>query len=225
MGQTITLTGEDGFRLAAYQAEPATTPKGGVVVIQEIFGVNEHIRDVTDGYAAAGYLAIAPALFDRVERGVELGYDAEGIEQGVAIARGKVDFATAITDIATAARAVAHAGKVGVVGYCWGGMLATATAIRSGDVVSAAVGYYGGGAVNLIDRQPAVPLMLHFGENDHAIPLSDVEKMREAWPQAIVHIYEGAEHGFNCDRRGSFNAPAAELARQRTLAFFGEKLA
>jgi carboxymethylenebutenolidase len=225
MGQTITLTADDGFQLSAYRADPEGTPKGGIVVVQEIFGVNSHIRSVADGYAAAGYLAIAPALFDRVEQGIELGYTPEDIEQGLAIARGgKLDMAAVMSDVRAAAVVAHEAGKVGTVGYCWGGMVSTMAAIELPDVVDAAVGYYGGGSASLVERTPQVPLLLHFGENDHAIPLSDVDKIREAWPSATVHVYEGAEHGFNCDQRASYNEGAAKVARERSLAFFDEHL-
>lgn len=225
MGKTINLTADDGFTLSAYVAEPEGTPRGGIVVVQEIFGVNSHIRSVADGYADAGYLAVAPALFDRAERGVELGYEEADIEQGIKIARGgALDMGKVMLDVKAAAQEASRGGRVGVVGYCWGGMVTALSAIRLPDVVSAAVSYYGGGVATLVDNKPQVPLMLHFGERDHAIPLSDVDKVREAWPEATVHVYEGAEHGFNCDRRASFHAPSAALARERSLAFFAENL-
>ena len=195
------------------------------MVVQEIFGVNVHIRSVADGYAADGFLAIAPALFDRAERGVELGYEQSDIENGIKIARGgTLDQDKILLDIRAAATEVKRAGKVGIVGYCWGGYLASLAAIELPDVISAAVGYYGGGVAGLIDRTPQVPLLLHFGEQDHAIPLTDVEKVGEAWPEATVHVYDGAEHGFNCDRRASFHPASAELARARSLEFFAEHL-
>jgi carboxymethylenebutenolidase len=225
MGTHTTLTAADGHLLEAYLAEPAGPARGGVVVLQEIFGVNGHIRSVADGYAEAGFLAVAPALFDRVERGVDLGYDAGGIEHGIAIARGKLDYGRVMADVRAAVAAVAAAGKVGVVGYCWGGMLAAMASVQLGDVVAAAVGYYGGGTTNLLGRPPTTPLLLHFGERDHAIPLEDVERIRSAWPDAEIHVYEGAEHGFNCDQRASHHAPSAALALERTLAFFGHHLA
>jgi carboxymethylenebutenolidase len=225
VGKTITLTASDGFSLSAYLAEPDGTPRGGIVVVQEIFGVNSHIRSVVDGYAADGYLAVAPALFDRAERDVELGYEQSDIEQGIKIARGgRLEMNNVMLDVKAGAEVVSRAGKVGIVGYCWGGMVATMAAIELPDVISAAVGYYGGGVAGLVDREPQVPLLLHFGELDHAIPLSDVDAVRAAWPDATVHVYEGAEHGFNCDRRASFHAPSAELARTRSLAFFANNL-
>jgi carboxymethylenebutenolidase len=219
------LTADDGFSLSAYLAEPEGSPRGGIVVVQEIFGVNSHIRSVADGYAADGYLAIAPALFDRAERDVELGYEQADIEEGIKIARGgALEMSNVMRDVRAAATEVGRAGKVGVVGYCWGGMVASLAAIELPDVISAAVGYYGGGVAGLVDRKPQVPLLLHFGEHDHAIPLSDVDKVRDAWPDATVHVYEDAEHGFNCDRRASFHAPSAKVARERSLAFFADNL-
>ena len=223
MGSTTTLTSTDGFQLGAYLAEPAGKPLGGVVVIQEIFGVNGHIRSVVDGYAADGYLAIAPALFDRIRPGVELGYAEADIAAGAEMARGKTDTAKALDDIRAAAAVVAGAGKVAVVGYCWGGLLTALSAIRLGDVFSAAAAYYGGGTPTLADQTPVVPMVMHYGEHDHAIPLADVEKLRAAWPSVGFHIYD-AHHGFNCDQRGSYDAASAALARQRTLAFFGSHL-
>jgi carboxymethylenebutenolidase len=173
-------------------------------------------------------VAIAPALFDRVERGVELGYEADDIEIGRGIARGgKLDNDLSLQDVRAAAVAVAGAspnGKVGVVGYCWGGLLVARSAIESPDVFAAAVAYYGGGTPALADQQPTVPMMMHFGEHDHAIPLADVDVLRAAWPHVTFHIYD-AQHGFNCDHRGSYDAAAAELALERTLAFFAAHLA
>ena len=224
MGSQITLTSSDGFVLDAYEARPAGTAKGGVVVIQEIFGVNSHIRSVADGYAEAGYYAVAPALFDRSEKNIELGYTQDDIQVGIGIARGKIDVAKALLDVTAAANRAAQAGKVGVVGYCWGGMLVAQCAVNLGGVVSACSSYYGGGIGGVVADAPKVPIILHFGEHDHAIPLTEVDSVRAAWPNAIVHVYEGAEHGFNCDQRASYNAASAALAKQRTLEFFGKHL-
>ena len=224
MGTTTTLTSADGFHLGAYQATPAGTPKGGVVVIQEIFGVNSHIRSVVDGYAANGYTAIAPALFDRIKPGIELGYTEADVAEGIDLARGKTDIGKALDDARAAAASIASAGKTGVVGYCWGGLVTAMAAIRLNDVFSAASAYYGGGTPTLADQTPVVPMVMHYGEQDHAIPLADVEKLRAAWPGVTFHIY-AAGHGFNCDQRGSYDAAAAATAMERTLAFFGEHLA
>jgi len=223
MGETIRLTASDGHAFDAYLARPASKPKGGVVVIQEIFGVNGHIRSVADGYAAAGYLAVAPAIFDRTERGVELGYVPDHIARGRDI-RAKIDMANVIKDVAAAVDAAAEGGKVGIVGYCWGGLIVYVAACRLGDKLTAGSGYYGGNIKSYINETPAIPLMLHFGTIDASIPMEEVDAIRKAHPAITVHVYEGADHGFNCDRRKQFNPEAAKLAGERTLAFFAEHL-
>ncbi|HVJ53032.1 MAG TPA: dienelactone hydrolase family protein [Aliidongia sp.] len=221
MGETIHLTTSDNHRLAAYRAVPAGTAKAGLVVLQEIFGVNHHIRDVCDRFAAKGYLAVAPALFDRVERDVELGYQPSDIEVARTI-RPKIPLDSTIADIAAAVPIAAAAGKVGVVGYCWGGFLAWVAAGEI-DGVAAAVGYYGGGIAGRLDHPPRVPTMLHFGEEDHGIPLTDVDKIRAAYPQVPIHLYP-AGHGFACDARASYDAASTAQALDRTLAFFESHL-
>ena len=223
MGTTIALTSADGFQLSAYRAEPEGPVRGGIVVVQEIFGVNSHIRSVADRYAAAGYLAIAPAIFDRDRPGIELGYTQDDIAAGRDIARGKLDFQSVLADVAAAGAAAAEAGKVGVVGFCFGGLVTAAAAINHADTFDAAVSYYGGGTVGLIDKTPVAPLMMHFGERDHAIPLDDVARISEAWPDVTVHLYD-AEHGFNCDQRGAFSAVPAAIAQARTYRFFDDHL-
>lgn len=225
MGTNISLTSSDGFELSAYRAEPeGGSARGGVVVVQEIFGVNEHIRSVADRYAAAGYLAIAPAIFDRERPGIELGYTPEDIEAGRAIAMGgSLDFQNVLADVAAAGAVAREAGKVGVVGYCFGGRVTAACAIQYGDVFDAASSYYGGGTVGLIGDTPVVPMIMHFGERDHAIPLDDVDKISAAWPDVAVHLYD-AEHGFNCDHRASFSAVPAAIAQARTFRFFADQL-
>jgi carboxymethylenebutenolidase len=221
MGTTIALTAADGHSLAAYRAEPTGKAKAGLVVIQEIFGVNQHMRRVADGFAAAGYLCIAPALFDRTQRGVDLGYDKDAIAAGREI-RGKVTWDQVMLDCAAAERAAAAAGKVGAVGYCWGGSVAWLCATRL--KVAAAVGYYGGQIVPFAQEKPNCPVQLHFGERDQGIPLTDVEKIRRAQPGIEINIYP-ADHGFNCDERASYHAESARIARARTLAFFAGHLA
>ncbi len=227
MSATITLTASDGFELAAYLAVPDGVPRGGVVVIQEIFGVNVHIRDVADGYSADGYIAIAPALFDRLERGVDLGYTGPDIEIGRDLARGRTDFARAVSDTEDAASLVRTmlpaSGKVGCVGYCWGGVVAAASATSSVSKVDASVSYYGSGTVSLIGEPLIAPLLCHYGDQDTSIPPADIDKMRGAWPSAEVFVYP-AQHGFNCDRREQYDPVARELARTRTLEFFGRHL-
>jgi carboxymethylenebutenolidase len=221
MSRTIKLTTSDGVTIDAYRADPAGTPKGAIVVLQEIFGVNPHIRRVADGYAAEGYLAIAPALFDRARPGVELGYAPEDIPAGVALV-GQVGHDKTMLDVAAAVKAASEGGKVGVVGYCWGGSLAYAAAC-SLPGIAAAVGYYGGNIAKSLDSKPQVPLMLHFGEHDDHIPMSDVAAIQAALPDVPVYTYD-AGHGFNCDARGSYDKPSAAEALERTLAFFARHI-
>ena len=222
MGQSITLTAKDGHAFQAYRADPTDKPRGAMVVVQEIFGVNHHIRHTTDLFAQQGYLAVAPALFDRWERGIELGYDAKSIEEGRTI-RGKVALEGSLADLQATIDYAKPFGKVGVVGYCWGGSLAFLAATRL-DGVAGAVGYYGGMIAAHAQEKPRVPVMLHFGEHDASIPMSDVEKVKAARPDVPIHVYD-AGHGFNCDERGSFNADCTKLALERTLTFFASALA
>ena len=217
MGTQLELTARDGHKLAAYQAAPVGTPRGAVVVIQEIFGVNPHIQSVADGYAADGYLAIAPAIYDRAQRGVSLGYTQPDMQQGFALKGAMVDD-DVMKDVQAAVDAVKHAGKVGIVGYCYGGYVSWLSAARVQGLAAAAP-YYGGGVTGKIDEQPKCPVMLHFGERDSYIPLEGVEALKAKHPTQTVHIY-AADHGFNCDARGSYDATAATLARERTLVFF-----
>lgn len=219
MGEFIKLTASDGHKLDCYIAQPKGKARGGIVVVQEIFGVNSHIRSVADGYAAEGYLAVAPALFDRTEPKVELGYQPDDIAAGRAL-KDKVSNEDALKDIAAARETAAAAGKVGVVGYCWGGTLAWLAACRIAGFAAGAT-YYGGGIGTFASEQPKCPAILHFGEKDHAIPLTEVEMVRKAHPGLPVHIYP-AGHGFNCDQRGSFDAASAKIAKERTLAFFAK---
>ncbi len=221
MSQTIKLTAADGVTIDAYRADPSGKPKGGIVVLQEIFGVNAHIRRVADGFAAQGYLVIAPALFDRAKPGVEIGYTPEDMPAGVALV-GEVGHDKTMLDVAAAVKAAAEGGKVGVVGYCWGGSLAYAAAC-SIDGVTAAVGYYGGTIAKSLASKPKVPVILHFGEKDAHIPMSDVAAIKAALPQVPVYTYD-AGHGFNCDARGSYDKPSAAVALDRTLAFFAEHI-
>ena len=216
MGKTVQGTAADGHSLSMYRADPAGEPRGGLVIAQEIFGVNSHIRAVCDDYAAEGYVVIAPALFDRVEPGIELGYQPDDVTAGRAI-REKVSLDEALADVEAAAKLVIGVGRIGVVGYCWGGTVAWVAATRS-RTFAAAVSYYGGGVPDLADEQPNCPVQLHFGEQDNAIPLAGVERLQTAHPQLPVYVYP-AGHGFNCDQRGSYHAESARLARERTLAF------
>ncbi|HSN33477.1 MAG TPA: dienelactone hydrolase family protein [Ideonella sp.] len=219
----IELAAADGHRLGAYVAAPAGKPRGAIVVVQEIFGVNSHIRSVADGYAADGWLAVAPALFDRIERGVETGYADADIQRGIAL-KGASSNDKALLDIAAAIAHAAKAGgaKVGIVGYCWGGLLAWMAACKL-DGLACAVCYYGGGMPDQKSLVPRCPVLAHFGDKDHAIPLQGVQAFRTARPEVEVHLY-AAGHGFNCDQRGSYDAAAAKLARERSLAFFERHL-
>lgn len=219
MGQMIKLTAADGVTIEAYRAEPAGKPRGGLVVLQEIFGVNAHIKRVADRFAREGYLVIAPALFDRVEPGVELGYSAEEFPSAVALVQ-RVDHGKTPFDVAAAVTAAAEGGKVGVVGYCWGGSLAY-NAACSIDGIASAVGYYGGNIAKSLGAKPKVPLILHFGEHDDHIPMSDVDAIKAALPDIPIYTYD-AGHGFNCDARASFDEPSAAKALERTLAFLSE---
>ena len=229
MGTMIELKTADGTLVPAYEARPAGTPKGAVVVIQEIFGVNSHIRNVADGYAAEGYLAVAPAAFHRVKPGVELGYsDADmGEGFGYKIAVEALPAPGVMQDIQAAIdhAAKTSGGKVGIVGYCWGGLL-TWRAACTLTGLSAAAPYYGGGVTTPEEtaRQSQVPVLAHFAEEDKWIPLDTVEAFKKAHPEVEVHTY-AAHHGFNCDQRGAWHAPSAQLARERTLAFFAKHLA
>lgn len=222
MGQFIQLKAADGQAIPAYVAEPQGQPRGGIVVIQEIFGVNSHIRAVADGYARDGYLAIAPAIFHRVKPDVDMGYGPDDMSAGQALkaATEALPAPGVMQDIQAAIGHVASAGKVGIVGYCYGGLLSWRSACEL-QGLAAAVPYYGGGVTtpDEIARQPKCPVMAHFGDQDKWIPLEGVEAFRKAHPQVDVHVY-AANHGFNCDQRGSWNAEAAQLARERTLAFF-----
>ena len=220
MGQTIELKTKDGQVISAYRAKPADKPRGGLVVIQEIWGVNSHIRNVADGYAADGYLVIAPALFDRIERGVIMDqYTTETMQKGFGYMQ-KVNIEHTLLDVGAAVEAASGAGKVGVVGYCFGGRITWLAASRV-EGIAAAVPYYGGGIPALASERPKCPVMLHFGERDQHIPVASVEEFKKAQPTLPVYIY-AADHGFNCDQRESYDASAAKLAPERTLKFLRE---
>ncbi len=210
------LTAADGHRFEAYVAAPAAAPRGALVVVQEIFGVNSHVRSVADGFAADGYLAIAPALFDRVERSVDLGYGDADIQRGFAL-KTATGNECPLLDIAAAKARVSGAGKVGVIGYCWGGLLSWLAAC-SLDGLAASIAYYGGGVPGHASLKPRCPVLAHFGERDNHIPLDTVEAFRAAQPAVTIQLYP-ALHGFNCDQRASYDAASAALARERTLAF------
>ncbi|MEX1037092.1 MAG: dienelactone hydrolase family protein [Sneathiella sp.] len=218
MGDMIELTAVDGHKFAAYKVTPDTTPKGVVVIVQEIFGVNSHIKDVCDGYAKAGFVAIAPALFDRIGPNIQLDYAPADVEQGLKY-KNQVTDDDALKDIDAAAKEIGTSGDVSVIGYCWGGSLAYLSACRLSSI-DKAVGYYGGQVAQNIAEAPKVPVMLHFGNKDASIPMSAVEEVKTTRPDIPVYVY-AAGHGFNCDKRGSYDAEAAKLALERTLDFIG----
>jgi carboxymethylenebutenolidase len=215
----IRLKASDGHELGAYVAEPEGKAKGGIVIVQEIFGVTGHIRRVADQFAAQGYKTIAPAMFDRVKRDVELDY--KDIEKGRALML-ELKWPGTLADVTAAASAVRDAGRVAVVGYCWGGTVAHVAASEL--QFAAAVSYYGGGVAKQLDKTPRCKVIYHFGDQDHAIPLADVERIKQTYPAAVVHVYAGAGHGFNCDERASFSAKDAQVAFERSRSFLDEQL-
>jgi len=217
----IELAAADGHRLSAWRTGPEAATRA-LVVVQEIFGVNRHMRHVCEGFAKEGFAVICPALFDRAEPGVELGYGPEDVKQGVAL-RGKIDPAATLLDVEAAAQALPQKARLGIIGYCWGGTVAWHGATRS-QRFAAAVGYYGGGIAAAKDEKPRCPVQLHFGAEDHGIPLSDVEAIRAAQPGVEVFVYPGAGHGFACEERASYNAAATEEALRRTLPFLNKHL-
>ncbi|HVZ43875.1 MAG TPA: dienelactone hydrolase family protein [Ramlibacter sp.] len=231
MGTFVALKAHDGFDFPAYVAQPKDAAKnparGAVVVIQEIFGVNSHIRSVADGYAADGWLAVAPSTFHRVRPGVELGYESDDVAEGMALktAVEALPSPGVLQDIQAAIDHAAQAGRVGIVGYCWGGLLTWRAACELKGL-AAAVPYYGGGMTtpDERDRKPRVPVMVHFGDQDRWISMDSVEAFGRAHPEVEVHVYH-ANHGFNCDQRASYDAQAAKLARERAVAFFTRHLA
>jgi carboxymethylenebutenolidase len=217
MGETVRLKASDGFELGAYLARPTTTPLAGLIVLQEAFGVNAHIRSVADGFAQDGFLAIAPALFDRIQPNVELGYSGEDLQKGISLAR-QINPDNAVKDMAAALQFLRNqsANHCGSIGYCMGGTMAWLSATRLD--LCAAVGYYGGNIARFAGENRHCPVMLHFGKLDKHIPKEDVDKIEAAHPEVQIFWYE-ADHGFNCNERPSYNPAAARLARERSLAF------
>lgn len=219
MSMNVSLAAADGFRLGAYVSKPQGQPRGGVVVLPEIFGVNSHIRGVADQYAQLGYLAIAPEMFDRAQPGLDLGYTDEDVRTGQALMR-KLNWNEAVLDIAAAARHVSLAGKVGVVGFCWGGTAAWVAASR-GTGLTCAVSYYGNAIVSVLEDRPRIPMLLHWGARDHLIQVADIRRVEAVAPQVQSHLYDTG-HGFNCEQRPLYDAPSAALAKERTVAFLRE---
>ncbi len=221
LGKHLSLTTTDSHTLAAYRADPLGKPKGGMVVAQEIFGVNSHIRNVCDRLAAEGYVAIAPALFDRFVRDFESGYSAdEAAHARTYIA--KIDWPKMLLDIQAGIDDVQSAGPVGVIGFCMGGSAAFLSATRLSGL-SAAVGFYGGAIVKFADEKPKCPVQLHFGETDASIPMSDVEIIQKKRTDCEIYTYP-AGHGFYCDERASYDPASAKLAWQRTIEFLGKHM-
>ncbi len=222
MGTNLTLTASDGHSFGAYRADPAGAARGGIVVIQEIFGVNDHIRETCDGFASDGYLAIAPALYDRTEsKNCELGYTPEDIAVGRDL-KDAFSWDLCMLDVQAVVDVMVGEGvKVGTVGYCWGGTISYLAGTRL--PVAASVVYYGGQIMPYVNEKEGCPMLMHFGEHDAGIPLDDVKAISAAHPDAEVHIYD-ADHGFNCDHRGSYNEAVANLARQRTMDLYGQQL-
>ena len=223
MSESVTLHAADGHAFSAYVARPAAEPVAGLIVVQEIFGVNAHIRAVADGWARDGFLAVAPALFDRIQPGIELGYEAADMQTAMSLIP-KLDADKAIVDVAAAIdyAATATRGKVGVIGYCFGGTIAWLSAARLQP--AAAVGYYGGRIGNYAGEKPTCPVMLHFGCQDTHIPAAEVEKVHSAHPEVEIFWYD-AGHAFNCEPRPSYNPAAAKEARLRSLEFLQKHLA
>jgi carboxymethylenebutenolidase len=222
VGQDIKLTASDNFQLGGYRADPKAAPKAAVVVIQEIFGVNHHIRAVCDRLAGEGYVAIAPSIFDRVEPNFTCGYSPDEI----AVARKFVanpDWEAMLRDTQAAIDAVKNVGPVGIIGFCLGGSVAYAAATKLSGL-SAAIGYYGGAIVRFADDKPKVPTQLHFGEKDAGIPLADVETIKAKRPEVETHVYPGAQHGFHCDERASYDKTSADVAWPRSMGFFAKHL-
>jgi carboxymethylenebutenolidase len=214
------LMARDGREFNAWLAAPTGAPRGAVVVLQEIFGLNSHIRAVADGYAAEGYLAIAPSLFDRVRRDVDLPYTADAVQEGRGYAK-QLPPEKVLLDIAASIAVVKHAGRVATVGFCWGGTQSWLAAAQL--PVTAAVCYYGTAIAANLDQRPRVPVLCHFGDRDQSIPPEAVAAIRAAHPDGTYYTYP-ADHGFNCDQRATYDAASATLARQRTLAFLAERL-
>lgn len=223
MGQDIKLTSSDGFQFGCYRAEPAGAPKGAIVVAQEIFGVNHHIRSICDRLAKEGYAAFAPSIFDRIEPNFQSGYSPDEVQSALRKFAGNPDWAAFLRDTQAAIDAAKSIGPVGIVGFCSGGVVAFLAAARLTGL-SAAVGYYGGALIHFANENPKVPVQLHFGENDVHIPLTDVETIKTRQPEAEVFTYPGAEHGFNCDERSSYDKASAEIAWPRSLDFFAKHL-
>ena len=222
MTESKELTAADGHTLTAYVSHPEQQPLGAVIVVQEIFGVNAYIRRIADSFAKQGFTAMAPALFDRVERGVELSYEGDDVKRAVGLMH-QLDEKTALLDVAAAFAEAKQEGRgVGVVGFCYGGRMSWLTATRGEEVKvrpDCCVAYYPGGIGAVATEEPVCPVLIHFGAEDTHIGTDQVDAVRTAHPEVEIYTYQKAQHGFACDARGSFQPEAASLANERTLAF------
>tara|TARA_Y100001970_G_scaffold294331_1_gene450745 strand:- start:49750 stop:50436 length:687 start_codon:yes stop_codon:yes gene_type:complete len=223
MNESIQITSSDGHSFDAYMTSVNKDTDIALVILQEIFGVNQHIRSVCESFTKVGYTALAPALFDRVKPGIELGYGSDDIEKGRNF-RSQLGWDDALTDIDASINFLSDNGysKIAVIGYCWGGSLAYLSSCRLN--INASVGYYGGQIINFVDELPKCPVMLHFGSEDHSIPLSDIETLAKKHPEILTYVYKEAGHGFNCDLRTDYNLTASNQALSRTLAHLNEHL-
>ena len=222
MGKQFNLTASDAHSLGAYRADPAGKPKGGMIVVQEIFGVNHHIRAVCDRLAGEGYVAVAPAVFDRFVRNFESGYTPDEIAHARSYL-GNLNWDHMMNDLDAALGDIKSVGPCGVIGFCMGGTAAFLAACRINGL-KASVAYYGGMIAKFSDEKPKCPVQMHFGEKDAGIPLSDVEIVKQKQPQAEVYVYPEAQHGFHCDERASFQKDASTLAWKRSMEFLAKHM-
>ena len=220
MNELLKITAKDNHQFSAYISQPSGKPKAGIVIIQEIFGVNTHIKEVTDLYASKGYLCIAPSLFDRIEKNVTLNYDEIGVSKGRNLK--ELCDKDALKDIEASISVVSSAGKVGVIGYCWGGSLSWKIGCEASNL-SASVCYYGGDITKLKDLKPNCNVLTHFGELDKGIPINEVKIFEKTKPEVLTYTYP-ADHGFNCDHRSQYNKVCADIALDRTLKFLKKNL-
>ena len=220
MNEILEISAKDNHQFSAYISQPLEKPKAGIVIIQEIFGVNAHIKEVTDLYASKGYLCIAPSLFDRIEKNVTLNYDETGVIKGRNLK--ELCDKNALKDIEASITVVSTAGKVGVIGYCWGGSLSWRIGCQASNL-SASVCYYGGDIPKLKNLKPNCNVLTHFGEFDKGIPIKDVKIFEKKRPEVLTYTYP-ADHGFNCDHRSQFNKKCADIAHDRTLKFLERNL-
>ena len=214
MGEIINATASDGHEFDIYLAQAKGSPRGGIVLIQEIFGVNNHIKNVAEKFSSNGYLVGAPSLFDRVQPEIQLSYSTEDIRRGREL-KDNLGNEKPLIDIIATLNIVRSAGRVAVVGYCWGGTLAWLSACHV-DGFNAAISYYGGGVGQLLSIEPRCPSIFHFGEQDHAIPVAEVNSLRQAHPECPIYLYP-ANHGFNCEQRDSFHSTSSAIAFERTI--------